>query len=335
MDSAIVVTNQFDGVWPFTADFLHGEWKKQGGVEFIRFKSGEEKPLNLVIGDMAKIKRLVSLGYKITPETLKALPALEELAIAGAAITEDAAAFAESNNICVYRHRNEGQWKESVAECAVGLTICGLRRIPQLYLAMRSDLSVWDYTHPSGVGVPGQRGQQYGDDSRFTNGTVSGKRIRIVGAGNIASLYGKIVACMGADVAAYDPYVPDASMALAGVRREFRLEQLVADAEIFAPMVPLTPATTGLITADLIDMLPKGCLVVLVTRANICDMKAVRRRVMNDEIALAADVFDIEPLPFDDGLMNRHNVAHTPHIAGRTRLANENYAAGLMEQFKR
>src|SRR5262249_21372824 len=69
------------------------------------------------------------------------------------------------------------------------------------------------------------------------------------------------------------------------------------------------------------------------TRADICDMPTVRRRVLADELALAADVFDIEPLPLDDPLLGRHNVVHTPHNAGRTRQANELYAAKVADQF--
>jgi len=120
---------------------------------------------------------------------------------------------------------------------------------------------------------------------------------------------------------------------LAGARKEWHLSRLVEDADIFAPMVPLTNSTKGMVTAEMIDKLPRGCLVVLVTRANICDMAAVRRRVLADELALAADVFDVEPLPLNDPLLGRHNVVHTPHIAGRTRHANERFAEKLAEQF--
>jgi phosphoglycerate dehydrogenase-like enzyme len=71
----------------------------------------------------------------------------------------------------------------------------------------------------------------------------------------------------------------------------------------------------------------------MATRANICDFKAVRRRVLADELALAADVFDVEPLALNDPLLGRHNVVHTPHSAGRTRQANEQFAARIAEQF--
>jgi phosphoglycerate dehydrogenase-like enzyme len=50
---------------------------------------------------------------------------------------------------------------------------------------------------------------------------------------------------------------------------------------------------------------------------------------------LAADVFDIEPLPLDHPLLGRHNVVHTPHNAGRTVHANQQWAELLTKQFER
>lgn len=157
--------------------------------------------------------------------------------------------------------------------------------------------------------------------------------MRIVGAGNIASRYASFVRMLGADVAAWDPYASEPCFHRSGARREWHLEELVRDADIFAPMVPLTDGTRGLVTAEHIRALPKGCLVVLVTRARICDTDALRERVLADELSLAADVFDVEPLPLDDPLLGRHNVVHTPHNAGRTRDANHRFAEALAVQF--
>ena len=130
----------------------------------------------------------------------------------------------------------------------------------------------------------------------FTNGTLEGKRVRIVGAGNIGSRYASFAHFMGADVALWDPYATEPSFHRSGARREYHLEKLLEDADIFAPMLPLTESTRGLIGANHIQNLPKGCLVVLATRANICDFASIRERVLKDELSLAADVFDNEPL---------------------------------------
>jgi len=44
-------------------------------------------------------------------------------------------------------------------------------------------------------------------------------------------------------------------------------------------------------------------------------------------------VWDVEPLPLDDALLGRHNVVHTPHNAGRTMHANQQWAEALAVQF--
>ena len=53
-----------------------------------------------------------------------------------------------------------------------------------------------------------------------------------------------------------------------------------------------------------------------------------------NEIALASDVVDEEPLPLIDPLCGRHNVVHAPYIAGRTRDANRQWVLDLAAQFE-
>jgi phosphoglycerate dehydrogenase-like enzyme len=336
MGSLIAVHPAFDAVWPFAADHLATLWLKQGPLRFVRLQHGDDRSLHEVVLDLATVERLVALNVRVTPETIQRMPMLREAAILhayGANEDPELKAILAAHGVRTYAQRSEGFWGQSVAEFALALTLCALRRIPQTHAEMIHSHDVWNYDPPDGRGLPGQRGYQYGDDSRFVNGTIAGKRVRIVGAGNIGSRYASFVHMLGADVAAWDPYAGEPGFHRSGARRVFHLDWLMRDADIFAPMLPLTQGTRGLITRDHIYSLPRGCLIVLVTRAAICDMAAIRERVLNDEIALAADVFDIEPLPLDDPLLGRHNVVHTPHNAGRTRHANEQWAQALADQF--
>lgn len=337
MSSLIVVHADFEAHWPFVAERFFHIWRGQDRTELIRLPRGDDRRLGAVIPDPASITRLICLGVPVTTACLSALSALREAAFRTAygAIELDAASqeLLETRGVRVYGFPSEGYWGESVSEFALGLTICALRHIPQLYHEMLSSHEAWTRYDAERNRGPGQLGAQFSDDLRFTNGTVQGKRVRIVGAGNIGSRYASFMRMLGADVALWDPFATEPSFHRAGARREWHLDRLLRDAEIFAPMVPLTDATRGLITAAHIDSLPNGCLLVLATRAHICDMEAVRRRVLADEIALAADVFDVEPLPLDDPLLGRHNVVHTPHIAGRTRNANHQWVSDLAAQF--
>jgi phosphoglycerate dehydrogenase-like enzyme len=330
--SAIVVQAGFGRTWPLVAEHLERLWRAQGPLQVVRLETGDTRSVWQALANPAGVRRLVTLGVALTVDDLEHLPALREVALTPRP-DEALAAALEQRGVRSYRHVAEGYWAQSVAEYGLALTLCGLRRIPQLHHEIITSQAPWDYS-PSGGGRKYlHRGQQFGDDDRFTNGTIAGKRVRVVGAGNIASRYASFCHTLGADVAAWDPYATEPSFHRAGSRREWHLDCLVRDAEIFAPMVPLRESTRGLVTAAHVDALPRGCLVVLVTRARVCDVEAIRRRVLADEIALAADVFDVEPLPLDDPLLGRHNVVHSPHNAGRTRHANRQWAEQLAEQF--
>lgn len=332
MRSVIVVHPNFDAEWPWSGDHFQEVWQKQGPVEFYRLEPEDTRSLGEIVPDPAGVTRLISLRVPVTDACVEALTGLEE-ATFYYGLTQEQTDRLAAQGTKIHKQVSEGFWGESVSEFGLALTLCGLRRIPQTHHEILTDQEPWNYNPAGGVGRPGQRGYQFGDDANFTSGTIAGKRVRVVGAGNIASRYASFCTMLGADVAAWDPFATEPSFHRAGSRREWHLSELVKDAEIFAPMVPLKDSTRGIVTAEHIDALPKGCLVVLVTRAKICDTEAIRRRVLADEIALAADVFDVEPLPLDDPLLGRHNVVHTPHNAGRTIHANREFAEHFTAQF--
>jgi phosphoglycerate dehydrogenase-like enzyme len=322
MKTAIVVNSNFDSIWPLSADRLHQVLEPVAEVTFVRVPDGSSAGLAELVSEAASIERVISLGLAVTEADLDAFSAVEEVFVStGYEAPAPVVELLAARGIRQLSHRSEGFWGQSVSEFALGLTLGALRQIPQTHHAIQSGLEAWNYPF-----------QQFGDDARFTNGTAQGKRVRIVGAGNIASRYASFMNMLGADVAAWDPYASEPAFHRAGARKEWHLEKLVTDAEIFVPMVPLTPSTEGLVTADHLRALPNGCLVVQATRAKIVDTVELRRRVVADELSLAADVFDVEPLPLGDPLLGRANVVHTPHLAGRTKESNYRWAEMLAEQ---
>jgi len=336
--SAIITHPDVDHIWPWAADRFHEIWRRQGGVDFIRVSTNENKPVHALLKNPSSISRLVSWYPFLTEESLSAMPNLRELvwwhpASDFPVIEKAVSEKIKQAGINVIHHKSMGYWGQAVSEFALALTLCGLRRIPQTHHQVISSLEDWNYCQPDGVGKPSRRGQQFGDDPLFTNGTLEGKRVRIAGAGNIGSRYASFCHFFGADVSMWDPFAPEPCFHRAGARREHFLERLVEDAEIFAPMLPETPNTERLIKKEYIQALPKGCLVVMVTRAIICDYEAIYERVLRDELSLAADVFEPEPLEIGHPLLGRHNVVHTPHNAGRTKEANWSYAEMLADQF--
>ena len=336
MRSVICVHEKFDGMWPFSADHWHQRWQEQGDCDFYRTEDPDVTLLDLV-EDPASVDRLAILGFNVDDDMLDHFTALEECYAQARGWRDGHGSLdrTKARGVSFIPHRVDVYWGQSVAEFGLAMTINALRRIPQTYVAMMESHETWQYrpeggigkpgqrgVQGGGIGKPGQRGVQFGDTTQFVSGTLSGKRVRVVGVGSIGGRYSSWCSALGADVAVWDPFAPDAAFRLANVRREFHLTELIADAEIFVTMVPLTDDTRGMITGELVEAIPGGSLVVQVTRAPIMDTEVLYRRVINDELALAADVFDKEPLPLDSPLLGRHNVNHTPHNAGRTRDSN-------------
>ena len=190
----------------------------------------------------------------------------------------------------------------TVAEFALAMTLNLLRDIPaavQLVRAGEWSTRPWD-----------QPGFVYGD--------LTGRRVGLAGYGSINRRYAELLAPFRCAVTACDPFVGDADLDAAGIRRAESLVELAAGSEIFVVGIPPTPATQGIISAAVIDALPRGALFVLVTRMAVVAQDALWRRAEAGELRAAVDVFAPEPPPADAPFRTSPFVLPTPHIAGNT-----------------
>lgn len=188
----------------------------------------------------------------------------------------------------------------TVAEFALAMTLNLLLDIPAKVQAVRRGDWVeagWD--HPDLV---------FGD--------LTGRRVGLAGFGVINRRYAELLGPFRCTIMAHDPYVPDEEMEQAGVEPVSSLEELASSSEIFSIGIPPTPATLGIISADVIDALPRGSLLVLATRMAVVEQEALWRRAEAGEIRAAVDVFDPEPPPRQATFRTSPHVLPTPHIAG-------------------
>lgn len=190
----------------------------------------------------------------------------------------------------------------TVAEFALAMTLTVLREIPAALELVRQGgwtLERWDQ--------PG-----------FVFGDLTGRRVGLAGFGSINRRYAELIAPFHCDVMTCDPYVADAALAEAGVRRVESLPDLARQSEIFVVGIPPTPATQEIISAEVIDALPRGAMFILVTRMAVVAQEALWRRAEAGEIRAAIDVFAPEPPPADATFRTSPYVYPTPHIAGST-----------------
>ena len=158
MTSLIVVHPDFDRMWPFAADHFHALWQAQGEVEFVRLEHGDERCLGEAISICAGVRRLACFGVTATRDCLQPFTDLQEAVFERSAhgpSGEQMKRHLEEAGVTVYRHTSVEFWGQCVAEFALALTLCGLRRIPQLHHEILTSQDSWNYNPPDGVGRPG------------------------------------------------------------------------------------------------------------------------------------------------------------------------------------
>ena len=97
------------------------------------------------------------------------------------------------------------------------------------------------------------------------------------------------------------------------------LREAVREADVVVLTMPLTDATRGIVSADVIAALPPRAWLINVARGPLVDEPALLEALRGGGLAGAVlDVFGQEPLPPDSPWWDMPNVIVTPHASGVT-----------------
>lgn len=116
------------------------------------------------------------------------------------------------------------------------------------------------------------------------------------------------------------------------------LDELLRQSDFVSLHTPLTPETRGLIGAPELARMKPTAVLINTARGPVVDQRALAEALRERRIFYAAlDVFEEEPLPMDDPLLELENVVLLPHIASAStatrgkmaRMAAENLLAVL------
>lgn len=154
---------------------------------------------------------------------------------------------------------------------------------------------------------------------------VRGKRLGIVGYGNIGAQLSVLAESMGMQVSFYD--ITD-KLSLGNAVRCDHLDDLLAQSDIVSVHVDGRASNANLIGAKEIALMKDGALLVNNARGSIVDVDAVAAALQSGKLGgYAADVFPAEPengQEFTSPLRGLKNVILTPHIGGSTQEAQRN-----------
>ena len=158
---------------------------------------------------------------------------------------------------------------------------------------------------------------------RGGNIELHGKTLGIVGVGNIGRRVAKFAGALGMRVLGYDKYVPDDEVLRRGAQPVKSLEALLPQADVLTCHTPLTSETRHMINAKTLALMKPGAIFVNTSRGPVQDERALFEALTRGHLAAAGlDVWEEEPTPLDNPLLNLENVVCSAHVAGVTREAN-------------
>lgn len=230
---------------------------------------------------------------KLTDTSFAIAPRLRGVVRAGVGFNNVDLKAAGSRGIGVCNVPDYGT--EEVADHAIALLLALTRHLLLCDQAMRK--GVWDYK----IGADAPR--------------LRGKTLGIIGCGRIGGATAIRAKAFGLDVVFFDPFVPQGTEKMLGIRRAFSLDELLKQSNFLSLHCFLDEKTHHLINASTLAMLPKGAVIVNTARGGCIDQSALMDALDTGHIMGAGlDVFEVEPLE-DERVRNHPKVILTPHSA--------------------
>jgi D-3-phosphoglycerate dehydrogenase len=154
---------------------------------------------------------------------------------------------------------------------------------------------------------------------------LTGKRLGLVGGGQIGKEVGKRAVGIGMSLSIYDPYFKDtAFLEQYGATLVTDLHQLFAESDVISLHVPATQETKKMVNFRTLALMKPTAILINTSRGELVDEEALYTSLANKEIAFAAqDVFSSEPPDKEEKLLTLDNFILTPHIGAYTNEAVE------------
>ncbi|RGE22368.1 C-terminal binding protein [Leucobacter sp. wl10] len=158
---------------------------------------------------------------------------------------------------------------------------------------------------------------------------LSALEVGVVGMGRIGQHVARMYSAVGASVRAYDPFVTESFVEMAG------LDDVLENSDVVSLHLPLSDATWNLVSDEVLQRMREGAVVVNVSRGGLVDEVALAAALRSGRIAGAGiDTFAQEPLDPEHPLRSAPNTILTPHIAWRSNRSTGALQDGAVERVR-
>ena len=187
-----------------------------------------------------------------------------------------------------------------VAEWALGLILLSLRNAGEHFRRI----------------IAGQTTRDPAARARM-GGRLTGKRVGLIGGGHMGRRLIKLLRPFETEIWVHDPYLPRELAEALGFTQT-TLDNVLNQCDVVVCLVPLTPATRGMLGERELSLLRPGTVFVNVSRGAVVDSQALIARLLPGDIIAGLDVFDPEPIPPDSPIIHLPNVFLSPHVGAST-----------------
>ena len=232
----------------------------------------------------------ILLAWKVPPRTLTSMPALRWVQVTGAGVDH----FLESTELsaAVIVTRSLGRFGIQISEYVIGYLLHHL------------------------IGIDTYREKQRSHEwARNNRPLLADRTVGIIGLGSLGLPTANALTALGARVLG----VNHSGLAVPGIDDVFSAKSwhnMLPACDVLVIAAPKTVETVGMIDQRALGTLPKGAILINVSRGELIDEDALLEALENGHLGAAVlDVFAAEPLPEDDPLWDQSRAWITPHIA--------------------
>ena len=240
---------------PFAAEAVQGikmEFEGTGHEVVLLEKYETNEQLLDAVKD---VDAMIVRSDKITAEVLDAAKNLKIVVRAGAGFDSIDCQYAKEKNVVV--ENTPGQNANAVAELVMGMLV---------YVARNH--------------FNGKSGHE-----------LMGRRLGLLAFGNVGRNVARIAKGFGMEVSAYDAFVPAEAIEKEGVHACKDQKELFEISDVLSLHIPATPETIKSINYDMVNLMPKGGILVNAARKEVIDEEGLLK-LMNEreDLRYIADI---------------------------------------------
>lgn len=240
---------------PFAAEAVQGIKKELEGTghEVVLLEKYETN--EQLLDAVKDVDAMIVRSDKITAEVLDAAKNLKIVVRAGAGFDSIDCQYAKEKNVVV--ENTPGQNANAVAELVMGMLV---------YVARNH--------------FNGKSGHE-----------LMGRRLGLLAFGNVGRNVARIAKGFGMEVSAYDAFVPAEAIEKEGVHACKDQKELFEISDVLSLHIPATPETIKSINYDMVNLMPKGGILVNAARKEVIDEEGLLK-LMNEreDLRYIADI---------------------------------------------